>query len=275
MELMIIKQLPIIEEQFKEISAKITEKKEFALSLVANEDTVKQLKQIRADFNKEFKAFEDKRKEIKDEVMKPYNEFESTYKACISDAYKTADASLKSKIDTVEGEIKAVKENTIRYFFNELCEAHKIDFVTFEQLNLNITLSASEKSLKEDVSDLINRYVDDLALIETQENKSEILVEYKKSLNVSQAIRAVSERLKAIEEEQKRREAREAAKVEKAEIPVEISVEEPEATPIINFFTAAPFKPEHTILKIKVANSQLEDVKFYLELNGIEVLDNG
>lgn len=60
-----------------------------------------------------------------------------------------------------------------------------IDFVTFEQANIGITLSASLKSLKEQAKNFADRISDDLMLIQTQENKAEILVEYKNTLNVS------------------------------------------------------------------------------------------
>ncbi len=269
MELMIIKQLPIIEEKFRAISEAVKEKTEKAKSLVCTAENLADIRKVRATLNKEYAEFENKRKEIKSQIMKPYDDLNATYKEFVGDIYTKADADLKEKIETVSNEIKTEMETNIKTYFKELCEAHKIDFVTFEQLDLNITLSASEKSLKEDVSDLVNRYVDDLALIETQENKSEILVEYKKSLNVSQAIRTVSERLKAIEEEKKRREAREAAKVEEVEIPVEEPKAEPEATPIINFF-ATPPTPKHTTFKITVSAEMVDEIKFFLDTNDVE-----
>ena len=60
------------------------------------------------------------------------------------------------------------------------------------------------KSLKEQAKAFIDKVVDDLKLIDTQEHKAEILVEYKQSLNVSTAITTVSNRFKAIEEEKKK-----------------------------------------------------------------------
>lgn len=62
------------------------------------------------------------------------------------------------------------------------------------------------KSLKKQAKSFIDQRVDDLKLIETQEHKTEILVEYKQSLNVSNAIMIVNNRFKAIEEEKKKQE---------------------------------------------------------------------
>ena len=69
-----------------------------------------------------------------------------------------------------------------------------------------MTLSASMKSLKEQAKVFIDQRIDDLKLIETQEHKTEILVEYKQTLNVSNAITTVTNRFKAIEEEKKKEE---------------------------------------------------------------------
>ena len=69
-----------------------------------------------------------------------------------------------------------------------------------------MTLTASKKSLKEQAKDFIDKIVEDLKLINTEEYKTEILVEYKQSLNVSQAITSVRNRNKAIEEEKRKQE---------------------------------------------------------------------
>ena len=83
--------------------------------------------------------------------------------------------------------------------------AKKIDFISFERLGLKITLSVSEKKLKEQVNNIVERVATDLKAIEIQENKEEILVEYKKSLNVSEAVSIVDARHKAIQAEKERK----------------------------------------------------------------------
>lgn len=60
--------------------------------------------------------------------------------------------------------------------------------------------------MQEQCRTFIDKIVDDLSLIETQEHKAEILVEYKQTLNVSQAITTVTNRFKAIEEEKRKQE---------------------------------------------------------------------
>lgn len=199
-----VKQLPVIEEQLRSVSTVIDERVKNATSLVCTEESVKTIKEIRAELNKDYKEFENKRKLVKEQVLKPYNDFENVYKECISDKFRNADIILKGEIDNVENELKSKKEKEIKDYFEEYKEANNIDFITYEQARINITLSASMKSLKEQAKQFIDKIVDDLKLIETQEHKTEILVEYKQILNVSQAITSVTNRFKAIEEEKKK-----------------------------------------------------------------------
>ena len=203
-DLIEVKQLPVIEEQLKSVSTVIDERVKNATSLVCTEESVKTIKEIRAELNKDYKEFETKRKLVKEQVLKPYNDFENVYKECISDKFKNADIILKEKIDNVENELKSKKEKEIKDYFEEYKTANNIDFITYQHAKINVTLSASMKSLKEQAKQFIDKIIDDLKLIETQEHKAEILVEYKQNLNVSQAITMVTNRFKAIEEEKKK-----------------------------------------------------------------------
>ena len=205
-DLIIIKQLPQIEEHLKELSIEVEQKVENAKSLICTEENVKTIKEVRADLNKEFKEVEKQRKAVKEQVLAPYMQFEEVYKQYISDKYKSADNDLKQKINLVEKELKEHKEQEIRDYFEEYKTANNIGFITYGQARINVTLSASMKSLKEQAKQFIDKIVDDLKLIETQEHKAEILVEYKQTLNVAQAITTVTNRFKAIEEEKKRQE---------------------------------------------------------------------
>lgn len=64
-EIIAVKQLPIIVEQLHEVKAEVTAKVEQALSLVCTEDTVKDVKKVRSDLNKELKDYEERRKAVK------------------------------------------------------------------------------------------------------------------------------------------------------------------------------------------------------------------
>ena len=205
-DLIIVKQLPQIEEHLKELSTEIDKKVENAKSLVCTEENVKAIKQVRADLNKEFKEVETQRKAVKEQILAPYMQFEEVYKTYISEKYKSADMDLKQKIDSTENELKKQKEQEIKDYFEEYKTANDIDFVTYEQAKINVTLTASKKSLKEQAKSFIDKIRDDLQLIETQECKEEIMVEYKQNLNVSKAIQEVANRHKLLEEEKRKQE---------------------------------------------------------------------
>lgn len=255
-EIIAVKQLPVIVEKLEQIKAEVTERVKIATALVCTEETVKEVKKARAELSKDFKAWEEKRKEVKAAIMSPYEQFEAVYKDCISDTYKTADKELKNKIGCVESELKAKKQDEVKEYFDEYLLSKGIDFITFADTNLNITLSASVKSLKEQAKAFVDRVCEDLNLIETQEHKAEILVEYKQSLNVSNAITSVTERLKAIEEEKKRQEelaTHQAARQEESEHqkpqPIEAPVEQQEEKEYTLSFKVTATKPKLRELK--------------------------
>lgn len=203
-ELIRVVQLPEIEEHLQSIKIAITQKVNDALSLVCTEDTVKSVKAVRADLNKDLKDFEERRKAVKKAIMTPYEQFEAVYKECISDTYKKADIELKAKIDSVENELKKAKRTEVEAYFEECSKSVGVDFVKLSDLNLNITLSASVKALKRQVKEYFDKVIQDLALIATLEHTTEILVEYRKTLDVSDAVLTVQERHKAIAEQEKR-----------------------------------------------------------------------
>lgn len=264
-DLIIIKQLPQIEEHLKELSIEVEQKVENAKSLICTEENVKTIKEVRADLNKEFKEVEKQRKTVKEQVLAPYMQFEEVYKQYISNKYRSADNDLKQKINLVEKELKEHKEQEIRDYFEEYKTANNIGFITYGQARINVTLSASMKSLKEQAKQFIDKIVDDLKLIETQEHKAEILVEYKQTLNVSNAITTVSNRFKAIEEEKKKQEELKKQELENLSKPTEIKKEEKQN----DEFVVVPVKKEITI-KFNIYDKQLEQLIKFLKLSEIE-----
>lgn len=205
-DLIVIKQLPIIEQQLKSISSDIDKKIEEISKLEVNEETVKEVKKARTEFKKDFNELEEKRKEVKKKIEEPYKQFEEIYKTYVTNKFTKADNDLKIKIDAIEKDLKDKKEKEVKDYFEEYKKANNIDFIDYKQVGIKVGLSDSLKSLKGEVKQFIDQRLDDLKLIDTQEHKTEILVEYKQTLNVSNAITSVNNRFKAIEEEKKKQE---------------------------------------------------------------------
>ena len=202
----ILKQKPIIQHDLVRVGQSVTERLN-ALNLegqVATEETVGALKKLRAELNKELAEYESQRKAVKDAVMFPYSELEEVYKLEISEKYKAADVLLKEKVAFVEDKMKSDKKDEVVSYFAELCLAEDLDFLQFSQTGIEVKLSDSMKSLKDKVFEFVGKVAEELRLIDTQNFKAEILVEYKKTLNAAKAIREVQERKEAEKIEQDR-----------------------------------------------------------------------
>lgn len=267
-EIIAVKQLPVIVEQLAQVKETVIQRVQTATSLVCTDETVKEVKKARAELNSEFKAWEEKRKEVKTAVMTPYEKFEAVYKDCISDTYKKADTDLKVKIDGVEKELKDKKTAEVRDYFEEYLDSKNIDFVTFKQAGISVTLSASMKSLKEQVRGFVDKICDDLALIDTQEHKAEILVEYKRTLNASAAVTGVNARFKAIEDEKHRIEEAELRRAAEEQHIAEIrnAVPEPKIIPPTE---VAPQEKEYTLrFTVTATKDKLRELKVFLDNGG-------
>ena len=274
-EIIVVKQLPVIEEQLKNIKANIEEKVSSVLALKCDESTVKAIKVLRADLTKDFKELEERRKIVKGKILEPYEAFETVYKECVTEIFKSADKELKKRIDEVENSLKNEKRKEVENYFEEYRQSKNIEFVSFGDAHINVTMSASKKSLKEQAKAFLDRISDDLKLIDTQEHKEEILVEYKKTLNVSNSITSVAERHKAIEAEREKQEAFNAARVaeQKAVEKVNAVIAEtaPLTAPKVTTDDDKLCKLTFTVINAK---SKMRELKAYLEKEGFEIVKN-
>ncbi len=205
-EVMKLEQTPIIKHKLVEMGAKVTKRIE-DLNIdkqLATDETVKTLKSIRAELNREAREFEDQRKLIKNAILKPYDQFEEIYKEEIINKYKKADKTLKIKINEFEMSIKKQKRDNVIAYFEEIRDLEELAWLKFDQLQIDINLSTSEKKYKEQVLEKIKQILDDLELINTDKYAAEILVEYKSTLNASSSIKTVRNRKQKEKEEKAR-----------------------------------------------------------------------
>ncbi|WP_288898355.1 DUF1351 domain-containing protein [uncultured Capnocytophaga sp.] len=217
-QLITLKQAPIIiYERIKAVGQQV-ETKIAELNLdnqLVTDETLKSAKNTRTMLRKELAVFEEQRKFIKDQVNAPYEAFEKAYKEHIKVHYDKADSTLKAKIDEVQNRLLDDKRGRIKDYFTELCQSQGIDFLIFERLPLNITLSASDKSLKDEVVSFVSEVSKGLQLIdslnEPDEFKAEILTDYKQTLDVTRAIQNAQYRRQQREAELQRIEAQRVA----------------------------------------------------------------
>lgn len=287
--LITVKQLPIIEEHLERMRQEITAITEEALALPVTDETVKEIKKKRSALNKQFKELDAKRKEVKKKVTEPYDNFEKSFKTCITDLFKKADEQLAAKIAEVENARKAEKEENVRSYFTEYAASLNLpDFITYERMGLEIIFSTSLKRYKEQVKAFLDRAASDLQLIETQEHSEEILVEYKQSLDASRAILIVNNRHKMIEaerqraEEMRQRREKEAAMVAKVEAvreeeiamqaPEEAPVESPAESPVNGTVVEQIYEGTFTLIGTK---KQIKNIIEYIKEKGVEIQYHG
>lgn len=282
-ELIVVRQLPIIEDQLRTIHDAVQARVEEVLAMECTEETYKEVKKARSELDAQYRALEERRKEVKTQVEAPYKKFEAVYKACAGDLFSAADKQLAAKIAVVETGLKQKRADQVRAWFEEYRESLGIptDMVTFD---IAVTLSSSLKSLKAQAKDHLDRVRGDLDMIATQEHKDEILVEYRKYKNASQAITTVANRHAAIERERRMREAM-ATTVEHKQEVAEVVQEAVEAArqeetvpepvimpPVVVERTedAEPPKQYSTAFKVVGTIEQLKSLKKFLEDGGFD-----
>lgn len=202
-----IETMPKVFEQLEMIGKYIDEQVKDIDILECNEDNKNEIKSRRAEINNTLKLLDDKRKEIKNTLLEPYEIFNEKYEKECKGKLLSASEILKSKIDSIEEQQKKEKKEELELFAKEHFTFNNIeDIVNFNDIGLNITLSASMKSLKEQVLKFCEKISNDIKLIELEEYKEEILLEYKNNLDLTKSKLNVLNRHKQLEEIRKKEE---------------------------------------------------------------------
>lgn len=198
-EIIKIQHLPEIFEQLEKVGKFVDEKLKGVTDLKATDANKSNLKDKRTEINNTLSILEDKRKEIKKAIETPYDVFNAKYTKEVKEKLENASKTLTGKINFIEDTQKKAKEQVLRKFFEEYKVSKNIDFITFEQMHLNIILGTTETKYKSDIAKFIDKVSDELELINLQSSKDEIMYEYKKTLDLPNSIKIVQERKMAIE----------------------------------------------------------------------------
>ena len=266
-----IKSVGEIESNMKEVKGYVEKLNNYYKNVFFTDETIQQAKEEKAKVNK-FKAqVAEYRKNIITEYNKPIKTFDDTAKETeklLAETYNT----INKQVASYEDEQKRKKEQQIKDYFEEYKIANNIDFVTYEQAKINVTLTASIKSLKEQAKLFIDEVIDDLKLIGTQECKDEILVEYKQNLNVSKSIQDVANRHRLLEEEKKRKEELKEKLVQKMSEEADIVIKEDNQPQVLEAPKVEEKQEEILILKFTVRGTRmkLKELKKFLEDGGYD-----
>ena len=211
-EVMNVQQLPIIFQQLEIVGKYVDEELEQIKDLECTEETKQEVKKVRTNINNTLKKFEDKRKDMKNQVLEAYNQFNEKYEIEVKSKLENASNDLKTKIDEIEEQQKREKMVELYDFIDEHIAANhlenvvkKDDVIAYAGLKLN--LSTSLKSLKEGALAFIQRVANEVKLIELEETPSNLLYEYQQNgYDLTKAKLTLIERQRQIEELAKQRE---------------------------------------------------------------------
>lgn len=285
-----LQQLPIIVERLHSVKADIEQRTADALSLVCTEQTYKSVKDARAQLTKEFKEYEAQRIAVKEKILEPYTEFEKVYRECVTVPFQTADTELKRKITDVTSGIVAQKTDVVQEYYNELVAAAGIDWMDDLIYRPKVNMSDSVTALKKQAKAFVDGIVSDVTAIDAMESSAEVMVEYRKNLDLPTAIKVVDNRHKALEEqrrleeERRVRQAEREAAAEKVRAAAAAAAQtQPEPAQEISVDPEMPVQPDvepvsqpklepilMTRFYAKGTKAQLIGLKNYLEKEGIE-----
>lgn len=217
-----IKGVSKIENNILKVKDYATQLQEYYTKIIFTDESLKDATDEKAKINK----FKNEVAEFRKNIIKQFNEpialFENTAKETekiLTNTYELINIQVQNFNDKKKAKIK---ELSIEYF-NEYAQSKNIDFLEYSQANINITLGLMTekgeltKKAREEISLFIDNVEKDLELINEEELKTEILVEYKKTLNASNSILEVKRRYKAIEEEKQRQQELQAKKEQEIE----------------------------------------------------------
>lgn len=266
-DLIVIRQLPVIEDRLRENATRISERVAKAKADAIASGDVQYVKKVRADLNKEFQEADALRKQVSAEAKKPIVQFESTFKECATEIYREADSELKEYIVNDETSAKKACEDGLREYFAELCEVHNVDFLKFSQAGIKVDLTSAKAKTPTKLRNQLETFVIgvacDLRLIEKMDYSTEIIVEYKRNLSVAKSVAAVQERHNQIEQEMRAAEQRQ-----------EIQTQEQKIVEHVQSFAppVAAVKEETLCLTFSVTDTKprLRLLKQFLDANGYQ-----
>lgn len=237
-DLVVVKQLPEIFSQLDVASKIITNMTKDIDLIECTEENKQEVKKNVQMLRAMKTGFENKRKEIKKEINKPYEEFEDYYNKKIKGLLDNSINTLDIKVKDIEATQINEKRDELQEFLDQYREFYHIENIltSIDQVPIKINLTNSLKSLKEAIIKFCEKISNDLECICSEEFKEDILLEYEKNgfdyvnarlaiINRNKEKEALKKKLEQVEVVVKEEEKIEE-KVEEIIKPVEVVEEE-------------------------------------------------
>ena len=204
-----------IDWNYEELKTEIQKKANDYMNLVYTADQIKDAKKDRAKLNKFVTALEDKRKEIKKQVMQPYASFEKQEKELIG-IVNQAVANIDTQIKGYEEAVRQEKLEKVKEIYQKTIG--DLDrTVPFEKIYKDswLNVSTTLKSITTEIAEIRDKVDSDLKVInaDTSLYVFEMKEEYLKAFDLTaammkkQKLEETAKKKALFEEEQKQKEA--------------------------------------------------------------------
>ncbi len=207
----------LVFNNYQDILDQATELSQWLETIDITEDNISEGKKLLTKINKSVKAMNDERIRIKKELLAPYEIFAGQIKE-IESIVKTADERLRMQVRELEEQQREEKKKAIKELWDLRVKNYKAveffefeDFITEQHLNKTVTLKKVEQEMIEFL-EKIEREVDTL---NNMTDSTDLIIEYKTCKDMAIAIQNV----------EKRKEAKESVKAGQEAINKEEGVE--------------------------------------------------
>lgn len=182
------------------------------------ENNVKESKKLLAAVNSEVKKLDSQRIQIKNEMLVPYQSFETQVKEIVK-IVKDADESVRMQVRELEEAERDKKKEAIKRLFNKRIQMYEFknlftfdDFLEPKYLNKTMSMNKVETSM----INWLTKIDDDLVAIEKMDYNDEILAEYQCCQSLAISVKRVQDRHEQVEKNKKVTYNEQAKKVSKS-----------------------------------------------------------
>ena len=273
-ELIVVDSIPQITEQLDRLIDPVRARAAELMAMECTEENKQICKEQRTAVRKTKDELNAALKQVRLQILAPFTAVEEKASVIFGELEK-ADVYLNGKIGQIEDVQKSEKQERIRMYFNELRESLNIgDWLTFEDMNLKINLTSSDKSLMSVTESFLEKVSEDLNVISRLPDAAEIEVEYRSLLNLNSSVKIVESRKAQIERAKAqaaaRTEAEEKAKERTETIQKAAEAQESVSAPVVSSTEEKPaekrYRASFTVVGTK---TEIMEIKKFLEERGI------
>lgn len=191
--------------EYDRLKAEAAEIARFVSQIEVTPENVKESKKLLAKLNHSIDTLNRRRIDIKNEILKPYEEFAAKVKE-IETTVKEADKIVRDQVREMEEAEREEKQEELKAIWDariEMYEFAKVmefaDWLEPRHLNKTQTIKKSETEMTE----FLERCERDIGTLNGMEHAAELIHEYKEVKDMATAMSVISERQQKIDEQRR------------------------------------------------------------------------